>query len=129
MRRAGPVAIAILAGLLAACGGPSIEETTVTPSIFQTSGIVSSENFTITTDIIDLGGPVQSATASVEGQGVTVSLVKQQNVVGGEEWGQTVQMTLWDGFSSGTYSIDITANSTSGVSVTQKDAASVTITN
>jgi hypothetical protein len=130
MKTATRLTIAIAVATLGACGGtPSIQNTTVTPSTFQTSGVVSSANFTITTDIIDLGASVHSATASVEGQSITVDLVKQQDVAGGEEWGQTTQLTLWSGISSGTYLIDVTATSTSNVSVTQKDAASVTITN
>ncbi len=120
--------VAACAALFGCGSTPSITDTTVTPSSFQVSGIESSANFTVTTDIIDLGAPVTSATASIEGQSTTVDLVKQQDVAGGEQWGQTTQLTLWSGFSSGTYLIDITATaSSSGVSVTQKDAASVVI--
>jgi hypothetical protein len=119
------------AAALAACGTtPSITNTAVTPSSFQVSGIESSANFTVTTDIIDLGAPVTSATATIEGQSISVKLVKQQDVAGGEQWGQTTQLTLWNGISSGTYLVDITATaSSSGVSVTDKDVASVIISN
>jgi hypothetical protein len=121
---------AALAATLSACNAsPAITNTTVTPSSFQVSGIESSANFTVTTDIVDFGSPISSATASIEGQSTTLDLVKQQDIAGGEEWGQTTDLTLWTGFSSGTYLIDITAADSTGTTVVQKDASSVTISN
>jgi hypothetical protein len=112
---------------LCACGGPLIENTSVSPSTFQVSGIADTANFTVTTDILHIGDAIGNVTAKVEGKDISLSLVKQSDIPGGEQWGQTTALTLWNGVSAGTYLIDITATESSGSTVTKADAASVTV--
>jgi hypothetical protein len=122
------VGLVLSLGMLPACGGPYIENTQVTPSTFQVSGIVNTANFTVTTDVLHFGEAVSSVSADVEGKNITLALVKQQDIPAGERWSQTTQLTLWNGVSAGVYEIDITATSSKGNTVTQTHAASVTVT-
>lgn len=117
-------------GLLTSCQGetPDITDTTVTPSSFAISSFADDVQFTIHTTVLHLGGTITSVKATVEDEGLSYDLVQQGTVVGGEEWSITTTLTLWAGFSEGTYYIDITATSDGGETVTKAHAATVTVT-
>jgi hypothetical protein len=125
-----PCAGLLLTGvmLLSSCSTetPEIRDTTVTPSSVALSTFESSVQFTIDTTILHLGDTITSVTANIEGE--TFALVEKGDVVGGQEWSITTTMTFWEGFSEGTYYIDMTAVSSDGETVTLKKAASVTVT-
>ena len=121
----------LFAGLLAtSCGGstPEIVDTKVTPSSVALSTFESNIQFTVDTTILHLGGTITDVTAQIEGQEIVYDLVKEDDVIGGEEWSITTTMTLWTGFSEGVYYVDITAVSSEGETVTLAHAATVTIT-
>jgi hypothetical protein len=120
--------LALLA-LATACGNstPSIEDTTVAPSDWQLSGAAQA-TFTIDTRVMHLGGAVAGVTAQVEGQRPVYTLQKKWDVAGGEAWTVSTQLALWSAVGNGTYFIDITATNDAGLAVTQRHAASVTIT-
>lgn len=125
------VGLFLTGGLLfTGCNGatPEISGTTVTPSSVALSEFESTIQFTIETDVLHLGGTITSVTASVEGEDLVYDLVQEGDVVGGESWSITTTMTLWAGFSEGTYYIDVTAVSSEGETVTLDHAASVTVT-
>lgn len=115
--------------LLTSCGmAPEISGTTVTPSSVALSTFESSIQFTLDTRVLHMGDSITSVTATIEGQDITYDLVEKGDVVGGQEWSITTSMTLWAGFSEGTYYIDVTAVSSDGETVTLAKAASVTVT-
>ena len=99
------------------------------PKLCSISVIADTATFTLTTDVLHLGGSVTKVTAKVEGQDLSFNLVKTGDVVGGERWAITTQITLWRGLSAGTYNIDITATDNTNTSVTQTTATTVTVTN
>ena len=109
--------------------GPHIENVTVTPSSYAVSGFVNSAPFSLTADIVDFTDPVTSATASIEGTTLTYDLVKMQTIASGERWGISTTLLLWQGLSSGTYYIDVTAKDNGGKSVGQTRAATVVVSN
>jgi len=117
--------------LLVSCGdslSPEIANTTVEPSTVALSELESDVQFTLTTQVLHFGDAVTSVVATVEDEDISYDLVKSDDIVGGEEWTITTTLSLWAGFSEGTYYIDVTAVSSSGETVTQAKAASVTIT-
>jgi len=112
------------------CGGtnPEISGTTVTPSSVALSSFESTIQFTVETNVLHLGDTITSVTATIEGEDIVYDLVEKGDVIGGQAWSITTTMTLWEGFSEGTYYIDVTAVSSEGETVTLARAASVTIT-
>lgn len=114
--------------LLSGCGPtPEIIDTSVSPSAVSLTEFQSNVQFTIDTTVLHLGGTITSVTATIEDQGLSYDLVKVDDVIGGEEWSITTTMTLWEGFSEGTYYINITAVSSEGETLTLDHAASVVI--
>jgi hypothetical protein len=113
------------------CGGsnPDINSVSVTPSTIALSGITESVTFAVSCNVLHFGGSISSVTATVEGQSIDVTLSKSGGVIGDEQWSGTFQETLFNGFSAGVYQIDVTATDSNGVTVTDKAAATVTITN
>lgn len=115
--------------VLAACGTkPLITNTEVTPANWRISGIADTATFTITTDVLHLGGSVSKVTATVEGKDLSFDLRKASDVTGGERWSVSTQLTLWRSISTGTYYLNITATDSNNTSVTETHAASVQVT-
>ena len=116
--------------LTAGCGfgKPEITSTNVEPKTWAVSGIADDVTFTVTTDVLRIGGAVTQVTASVEGQDLSFALAKQSDIVGGERWGVSAKLTLWKSVSKGTYQIRITATDDKGNTVSEPTAASVTVT-
>ncbi len=107
---------------------PEIIDTSVEPSNIALSTFQSDVQFVVTTKILHFDGTVNSVKASVENQSISYDLTKLDDITGGEEWGITSTLTLWEGISEGIYYINITAVSSAGQTVTQTHAAAVNIT-
>jgi len=115
---------------LGACGGssPAINSVSVNPSTVRISGLVDTDTFVVSCSVLHFGGDVSSVTASVENQNITVDLAKTGGLPGDEQWTGSVQLLLFRNISTGVYQVDITANDTNGTTVTDKGAATVTVT-
>ncbi len=81
----------------------------------------------VSCSVLHFDGNITSVTANVENQSVTVTLAKTGGVLGDEQWSGSVQLTLFSGFSAGTYQVDVTADDSNGTTVTSKAAATVTV--
>lgn len=128
-RKLLPAALAFAFTALTGCGtAPEITNTEVQPSTWSVSGISDTVQFTVKTDVLHLGGTITKVHAAVQGQNLGFDLVKQESIAAGERWGISTQLTLWTGLSKGTYHIDITATDDKGTTVTETDAATVTVT-
>ena len=129
-RLAWPKTILAMLVVAAGCGSstPVISDVSVNPSTVQLSGIVNTETFVVSCSVLHFGGSITSVSASVENQNVAVAMAKTGGVLGDEQWSGSVQLTLFTGFSAGTYQVDIQAIDSNGASVTQKAAATVTVT-
>lgn len=116
--------------LFTGCQGldPMINATTVTPSSVALSSFGSDIQFTINTQVLYMESAVATVTASIASENLTYELEQTDNILNGEAWSVTTSMTLWEGFSEGTYYIDVTAVSIDGEAVTLTRAAQVTVT-
>lgn len=120
--------VALLLSVGCGADDPEITNTKVTPSTWSVSGISDTVTFTITTDVLHLGGAVNSVIASVEGKDLDFDLVKVEDITGGERWSISTNLTLWNGISEGVYPIRITATDDDGDVETETNAATVTVT-
>ncbi len=127
-RSARLLCVAFLFAAGCGIGKPEITSTEVVPKTWAVSGIADNVTFTVTTNVLHLGGTVTKVTASVEGQDVNLDLAKQGDVIGGEKWGASTNLTLWKSVSKGTYQLRITATDDKGNTVSEPTAASVTVT-
>jgi hypothetical protein len=120
---------AVVLGIGCGSGKPEISNTKVEPSTWAVSGLSDTVTFKVTTDVMNLGGKVNKVHAQVDGKDIGFDLAKKEDLSVGERWEINSKLTLWNGISEGTYKIDITATDDKGTTVTEKAAATVTVTN
>ena len=128
----GCLLVGILGGAsLVGCASvedPQIVNVDVEPETWSISGITDTATFTVIADVIHFSGDVSQVTARVEDSDLSFSLRKSDDILNGERWETSTELTLWSGVSTGTYYISITATDVDGDTVTRNRAAQVIIT-